>query len=151
MPRFLPASLVLGALLAGGSPLGLGQGGETPTAQVTGGGAQVAAVSPTAGAPGAGLAGGLISGDLGRGLDEADRQAAFAAEYRALETGQAGAPVAWRGASGNRFGEVIPGPAYRVNEYSCRDYTHTVTIDGQPQSARGTACREPDGTWRPVT
>ena len=48
-------------------------------------------------------------------------------------------------------GEVTPGPRYKVNDYDCRDYTHTVDIDGQPQTARGTACRQPDGTWKPVT
>ena len=33
---------------------------------------------------------------------------------------------------------------------SCRQYTHTVYIDGRPQTMRGTACRNPDGTWQAV-
>jgi surface antigen len=31
---------------------------------------------------------------------------------------------------------------------NCREYTGTVTIAGKPQQAFGTACRQPDGTWR---
>jgi surface antigen len=30
----------------------------------------------------------------------------------------------------------------------CREVERTVTIDGQPQQAHGTVCRQPDGTWR---
>ena len=26
----------------------------------------------------------------------------------------------------------------------------TVYIDGKPEVARGTACKQPDGSWRPV-
>ncbi len=129
---------------------GGGTGGGAVTAPA-GNGAELAAVQPGGAAPGAGtMTSGLVSGDIGAALDGRDRQAALAAEYRALELGSAGSPVAWTGTAG-RAGEVVPGPAYRVNEYACRDYTHTVTVNGQASAARGTACREPDGTWRPVT
>ncbi len=30
----------------------------------------------------------------------------------------------------------------------CREYQSTTTIAGQPESVVGTACRQPDGTWR---
>jgi surface antigen len=45
---------------------------------------------------------------------------------------------------------VVPGPAYVQNGRNCRAYTETIYIDGRPQTARGTACRNPDGTWRPL-
>ena len=44
-----------------------------------------------------------------------------------------------------------PGPSYEDNGRSCRSYTHTIYIDGRPQTARGTACRNPDGTWTPLS
>jgi hypothetical protein len=31
----------------------------------------------------------------------------------------------------------------------CREYQQSVIIDGTPRQAYGTACRQPDGTWRP--
>ncbi len=32
----------------------------------------------------------------------------------------------------------------------CREFQTTIVIDGQPQSAHGTACQQPDGTWAVV-
>ena len=81
------------------------------------------------------------------GLDDGDRQQIHAAELQALEAGPSGAPVAWRNPDSGRYGNVVPGPAYQANGASCRPYTDTAYIDGRPQTARRTACRNPDGTW----
>jgi surface antigen len=93
---------------------------------------------------------GLIGGAVGAELSATDRRAAMDAEFRALEYGRAGAPVQWRGRSGRVWGDVWAGARYEINDFACRDYTHTVTIGGEPQVARGTACRQPDGTWKAV-
>lgn len=95
------------------------------------------------------VVGGLIGSAVGAELDAADRRAALEAEYRALEYGRPGAPVQWRGRSG-RYGDVVVGATYRVNDYTCRDYTETIYIDGRTQSARGTACRQANGAWKAV-
>ncbi len=95
-------------------------------------------------------AGGLIGGMIGNSLDQQDQARARAAETQALEYGNPGAPVSWRGDSG-AYGTIVPGPAYaRGGSPKCREFTHTIYINGQPQTARGTACRNPDGTWTPV-
>ena len=94
------------------------------------------------------VVGGLIGNTIGAGLDARDRRAAMDAEYQALEYGRPGVPVQWHGQKG--FGDVTPGTSYQVNDYNCRDYTDTVYINGQPQVARGTACRQPNGSWQPV-
>ena len=52
------------------------------------------------------LAGGLIGAEIGRQLDERDRQEALAAEYRALEYGNTGRPVAWRNDSSQSLRRV---------------------------------------------
>jgi surface antigen len=93
----------------------------------------------------------LTSGPLGEALDERDRKAAVEAEYRALEFGRVGTPVAWKNKKSGVAGEVTPGPSYKVNVFDCRDMTHTATVGGQILSARGTACRRPDGNWKPIT
>jgi surface antigen len=41
-----------------------------------------------------------------------------------------------------------PPPALAPAEPPCREVTRDVTIGGQVQHAVGTACRQPDGTWR---
>ena len=94
------------------------------------------------------LAGGLIAAEIGRSLDEADRQKALEAEYQALEYGRAGQSLEWRSASSGNYGEIVVGPSYEVNLLDCREFTHTVHIGGRARVARGTACRQPDATWR---
>lgn len=42
-------------------------------------------------------------------------------------------------------------PAYRTADGRyCREYQATVTVNGVPQPTYGTACLQPDGTWRVV-
>lgn len=95
------------------------------------------------------MAGGLIGGTLGSGLDQRDRRRALEAEYRALEYTPAGQPVSW-GAADSRGGEVVAGSPYRVGSQDCRQYIHTVHAGERSQTARGSACRNPDGSWTPL-
>ncbi|MCS0501107.1 glycine zipper domain-containing protein [Ancylobacter mangrovi] len=142
---------LIGGLLAGCSPQ------DNPN---TVGGAAVGALAGgvigqiAGGNTGATLAGaaigGLVGTAIGSALDDQDRQRAQAAQTQALEYGSPGAPVSWRGDSG-AYGTIVPGPTYaRGGSPRCREFTHTIYVDGQPQTARGTACRNPDGTWSPV-
>ncbi len=96
------------------------------------------------------LIGGLVGGAIGNALDEEDRRRAYEAELRALEAEGPGAPVSWRGDRG-AYGTIVAGPSYAYQSYQrCREYTHTIYINGRPQTARGIACRNPDGTWSQV-
>ncbi|MDE1994907.1 MAG: hypothetical protein KGI75_20565 [Rhizobiaceae bacterium] len=95
----------------------------------------------------AALEGGII-GRTGIKLSDNDKQRALEAEYRALETAPLGQPVAWTGK--NVSGEVVAAAPYQVGSQNCRQYTHTVTVDGKPTQARGAACRNDDGTWTPL-
>jgi surface antigen len=104
----------------------------------------------TATAAGAAI-GGLIGNRIGAALDDEDRLRAYDAQMQALDNGTPGAPVGWRNEDSGRYGTVVPGPIYQRNSRNCRQYTHTVFIDGKPQVARGTACRSENGTWTAVT
>lgn len=95
--------------------------------------------------------GGLIGHEIGSALDERDRERALAAEYQALEYGRSGSKVGWTNPDSGHYGEVVPGPAFDSADGQCRTYTHTIYIDGRPQTASGTACRRPDGTWQTVS
>lgn len=95
------------------------------------------------------LGNGLIGNNAS--LDASDRKRALQAEYQALEYSPAGKTVEWKNSSGSRSGEVVAAQPYQVGSQNCRQYTHTVRIDGTPQSARGTACRNEDGSWTPLT
>ncbi len=96
-----------------------------------------------------GATGGRVAAGLA--LDERDREAANAAHLRALQYGEPGAPVAWRSAETGHYGTIVPGPPYQSSGLTCREYSHTIYIDGRPQIARGAACRNPDGIWTPVS
>ena len=48
------------------------------------------------------------------------------------------------------YGEIVPSRPYKRGIADCRDYTHTVYIDGKPKQMHGTACRGSDGTWQSV-
>ena len=95
--------------------------------------------------------GGLIGNRIGASLDDEDRTRAYQAQIQALESGASGAPVGWRNDDSGRHGTVVPGPAYQRNAMTCRQYTHTIYVDGKAQVARGAACRNPDGTWNAVS
>lgn len=113
--------------------------------QIGGGSGRV--VATVAGA----VLGGLIGHSIGTALDDADRERAMAAEYRALHSGRPGERVVWRNQQTGHYGEVVPGPTYYQGSSPCRTYTHTIYVDGRPQTASGTACRRPDGSWETVS
>ena len=94
--------------------------------------------------------GGLVGSEIGRSMDEQDRRLAEQAEFAALEEGESDRPRRWRNPDNGRYGDVVPGRPYKRSNIDCRDYTHTVYIDGRPHKMRGTACRNPDGSWRNV-
>lgn len=96
----------------------------------------------------AALQGGIVS-RTGIELSRSDLQRALEAEYRALEAASGGQPIAWAG--NDVRGEVVAAAPYQVGQQNCRQFTHKVFADGREVQARGAACRNPSGTWTPLT
>jgi surface antigen len=160
--KTIPSGVALGAAICLAACAGNPQTGTGPkenTGTVFGALAGAAIGSQIGGGTGervaaavAGAAiGGLVGNRIGAAMDDDDRQRAYEAQMQALESGPPGASVAWRNPDSGRYGSVVPGPAYQANGSRCRHYTHTVYMEGTPQTARGTACRNPDGTWTAVS
>ena len=97
------------------------------------------------------VVGGVVGSEIGKSMDKQDQMLAQQAELAALERGHSGESTPWRNPDNGRYGDVVPSKPYVRGADNCRDYTHTIYIDGRAQSMRGTACRNPDGTWRNVT
>jgi surface antigen len=97
------------------------------------------------------MAGGLVGGSIGNGLSETEKRKALEAEYKALEYTASGQKVTWKSDSSARYGEVVAAQPYRVGSQDCRQYTHTVFTGTAGATARGTACRNADGSWTPLT
>lgn len=96
------------------------------------------------------LSKGVLSGDFGAALEQPNRLKAVQAEYKALEHGITGAPIAWAGTNGVN-GSVTPGQPYKVGSATCRTYTHLLNTVGQSKTARGTACKETNADWLPLS
>ncbi|MBL1405109.1 MAG: hypothetical protein COC00_003920 [Rhizobiales bacterium] len=96
------------------------------------------------------LSKGILSSEFGIGLVGADRLKAINAEHTALENGVTGASIIWLGANAIA-GNVVPGQPYHVGSATCRTYTHTIAIAGEKRSARGTACKEKNADWAPLS
>lgn len=93
----------------------------------------------------------LQDNEFGQSLEASDRNAAVEAQRRALRARGVGVAVAWENAKTGRSGQVRPGPIYQVNKMTCREFTHEMVINGSVVTARGTACKEPDGAWKTLS
>ncbi len=97
------------------------------------------------------IGGGLVGGLVGNLLDERDKRLADQAAQRALETAPSGRSVPWKNPDSGHSGTVTPTRTYQTARGTyCREYQQTVTIQGKQERAYGTACRQPDGSWRIV-
>lgn len=91
------------------------------------------------------LAGALIGGAIGKNMDETDRLKM----NQTLEANPTGKPAYWTNSNTGNSYTVVPTQNVTVdgNPY-CREYRTTAVIAGKKQQMYGTACRQPDGTWK---
>jgi surface antigen len=122
---------------SGGTVIGAVAGGLIGS-RFGGGGGKVAAV--IAGT----MLGGIVGSQIGKNMDDEARQQAYNAQYQAVSTGN---PYNWQSSNSGPRGSVEPGPVYSESGRVCRQYTHTIIIDGRQERGVGTACRAPDGRW----
>lgn len=96
------------------------------------------------------LLGGLFGHEVGSSLDRADQTYVSHAEQRA-SAAPIGQQITWNNPQSGNSGSYTP-----VRDGSdssgnyCREYETTVTVGGETQKAYGTACRQPDGSWKVV-
>ncbi len=94
----------------------------------------------------------LVGGLIGNLLDERDKRLAAEAERKALESAPAGTSVAWRNPDSGHSGTVTPTKTYQnASGQYCREYQTNVTVGDKNEKAYGTACRQPDGSWKIVS
>jgi len=97
------------------------------------------------------LLGGLLGGAIGDSLDQRDREMADQSNQRALETYRAGETSTWHNPDNGHSGSITPTSTYQNDQGQyCREFQQTVVVGGQQQQAYGTACRQPDGSWKIV-
>lgn len=90
------------------------------------------------------LAGTAIGGSIGQSMDETDRMKTT----HSLETVRTGVPSRWQNPdTGNNY-TVTPTRTYESEGAPCREYTIDAVIGGKREEVYGTACRQPDGSWK---
>ncbi len=118
---------VIGGVLGGalGSQIGRGHGKTAATVVGT-------------------LFGASVGGAVGRSMDDQDRLKVA----HSLETARTGTPSQWRNPdTGNQY-TVVPTRTYESAGAPCREYSVNGTVGGRKEKIYGTACRQPDGSWR---
>jgi len=96
------------------------------------------------------LSKGPLAGEIGASLSKSAMKQAIEAEYKALEGKRSGEITKWA-VSGELNGKITPFPPYQVGSSNCRRYIHSVSVDGKTNQATGTACRNKEGVWSPLT
>jgi len=90
------------------------------------------------------MAGAAIGGSIGRSMDELDRMRTS----QSLEAVRTGVPSSWRNPdTGNQY-TVTSTRTFEQTSGPCREYTIDAIIGGRPDKVYGTACRQPDGSWK---
>ncbi|EKD53725.1 MAG: OspA [uncultured bacterium] len=94
------------------------------------------------------VAGALIGGAIGKNMDDTDRLKM----NQALDNNSLGQPAYWKNQNTGNSYTVVPTQNVTVdgNQY-CREYRSTANIAGKKQQVYGTACRQPDGSWKAVS
>jgi surface antigen len=89
----------------------------------------------------------LVPGLIGQQMSEQDRSRV----RLALESNGNNQSSAWQGAAGRTSYKVTPIRTFNESGGArCRDFDTQATTDGRHQRIRGTACRQSDGSWRPL-
>ncbi len=92
-------------------------------------------------------AGGYVGGEIGKRMDEQDA----ARMNNTINTAPTGQTVSWSNPDTSIKYDVTPTRTYReprANDY-CREVTiGQADVGGNRQEVYGTACRQPDGSWK---
>ena len=96
------------------------------------------------------LLGAHVGGAIGQKMDAVDQQLAAKTTQRTLENVPDNSAVTWKNPNNNHRGQIVVTNTTEDSSKVCRDYVHTVVIDGQEEKVHGRACRDvrdPKAQW----
>jgi surface antigen len=88
-----------------------------------------------------------VGAEIGRSLDERDRDYAYLAADRGLRTNRI---EYWKNTKSGHRGRFRPVRSFDRDDVECRDFEHTIWVGNKPELITGTACEAGDGSWRVV-
>lgn len=93
------------------------------------------------------LLGAFAGSEIGASLDKADMMYANQAQQQAYSA-PVGQTISWNNPDSGHAGTVTPvKDGYSNTGRYCREYSQTIYVEGRQQTAYGTACQNPDGSW----
>ena len=93
--------------------------------------------------------GAFVGSEVGQSLDKADQTYARQTAHDSLENSPSGKQTVWSNPDTGNSGTITPVRTYQQDDGDyCREFHQTVTIGGKEENAYGTACRQPDGSWK---
>jgi surface antigen len=93
------------------------------------------------------MAGSMIGRQIGQTMDQNDRM--YTAQT--LNDARTGDTTTWTNPDNGNVYEVTPTRTFETASGPCREFTLDATVGGQPgQEVYGTACLQPDGSWKLV-
>ncbi len=95
------------------------------------------------------LLGAAMGQSIGATFDRVDQMYHEQTAQKALETARSGTTLAWSNPDSGHSGTVTPiNVLEKAPGQYCREYRQTVKIGDKTEELIGTACRQPDGTWK---
>jgi surface antigen len=94
------------------------------------------------------VGGAIIGNQIGKSMDETDKLKLEINAQKSLESTPSGKTTTWRNPDTGNYGTFTPQKTYETSNGYCREFTQQVTVAGKTQNAYGTACRQPDGSWK---
>ena len=95
------------------------------------------------------LGGAYLGSEIGKTLDAADRMYMEQNAQSTLEYSKTDERSSWKNPDSGNSGTFRPTRTYAsTSGRSCREYETTIYVDGSEETATGTACRQPDGSWK---
>jgi surface antigen len=95
------------------------------------------------------LGGAYLGSEIGKSLDAADRMYMEQNAQSTLEHSKTDERSSWKNPDSGNSGTFKPTRTYASSSgQSCREYETTIYVDGREETAKGTACRQPDGSWK---
>jgi surface antigen len=94
------------------------------------------------------ILGSVVGAQIGRSIDRTDEAKAM----QALEYNRTGQASSWENPQTGNDVTVVPVSTYKseANQF-CREYQMTIVVEGRRETGYGTACRQPDGSWKTVS
>ncbi len=97
------------------------------------------------------LAGGYMGNRIGNRLSCEDQEYHYDTTQSTLEYKPSGGTAAWVNPDTGASGSVTPTETYiSQSGLPCRNFTQTITVDGQRENIQANACRQQDGSWQIV-